>query len=192
MVNSESLEPNASPEMLQPNVHAALRAWHVAGGSPADLLSELLLVQEKRTAVAPDGSPRTLRLATNQVLLEAIEELETQDPMAARILRSRFIDKNKLIVVAYQLNISEHSVSPLQRAAIAQLTDILHGREVSRRHERSQQLAAQLPPATYTRLFGLQSAQTAIEKLLLLAYSGAWRSPIPIHGDQVFRGMAIR
>ncbi|MBX3055548.1 MAG: AAA family ATPase [Anaerolineae bacterium] len=158
-----------SKEQLQTNVHAALRAWHSTGGTQADLLADLLLVQERQTAVAQDGSPASRRLATNQVLLEAIDELETQDQTAARVLRARFIDDNTLMAVANKLNVSEHSVSRLQRVAIEQLASILYGREQTHRQERAQQLQAQLPPATYTRLFGLEEAQTILETLLLRA-----------------------
>ena len=56
-----------SREQLRKNVHAALRAWHTIGGSPEDLLESLLLVKERRKRVANDGSPATLRLATNQI-----------------------------------------------------------------------------------------------------------------------------
>lgn len=158
-----------SKEQLQTHIHAALRAWHNPGGGREDLLTDLLLVRERQTAVVTDNNPASLRLATNQILLEAIGELERQDQTAARILRSRFIDKSKLIAVANKLNVSEHTVSRLQRTAIEQLTDVLYGREQTYRHEQSQQIEASLPPATYTRLFGLDEARTAIEKLLLQA-----------------------
>lgn len=158
-----------SKEQLQTNLHAALRAWHSTGGTQADLLADLLLVRERQTAVAQDGSPASRRLATNQVLLETIDELETQDQTAARVLRARFIDDSTLMAVANKLNVSEHTVSRLQRAAIEQLTDALYGREQTYRHEQAQQIETRLPPATYTRLFGLEEARTAIEKLLLQA-----------------------
>ncbi|HUM70590.1 MAG TPA: NB-ARC domain-containing protein, partial [Chloroflexota bacterium] len=158
-----------SKEQLQTNIHAALRAWHNPGGSREDLLTDLLQVRQRQTAVAADNSPSALRLATNQILLEAIGELEKQDQTAVRILRARFIDRSKLIAVANKLNVSEHTVSRLQRAAIEQLTDVLYGREQTTRREQAQQIETRLPPATYTRLFGLEESGTAIEKLLLQA-----------------------
>ncbi len=158
---------SSSIPQLQSAIHAALRAWHVTGGAPRDLLADLLLVQARRLTVTQDGSPATLRLATNQVLLESIGELETQDQTAARVLRARFIEKHKLMAVANQLNVSEHSVSRYQRAAIERLTDIIHGREQTLRQERGQRLETQLPPASYTRLFGLHEMRTKLETLLL-------------------------
>lgn len=149
--------------MLKSDVHAALRAWHVTGGTAQNLLEYLLLVQERRSIVAQDGSPATLRLATNQMLMDCLQELETQDQTAERVLRTRFIDKRKLMFVANKLNVSEHTVSRLQRAAIDRLAEIIYGRELAVREERAQAAESQLPPASYTRLFGLGDARTQLE-----------------------------
>ena len=150
-------------QKLQSDVHAALRAWHVTGGTAENLLEYLLLVQERRSVVSQDGSPATLRLTTNQILLECMGELETQDQTADRVLRSRFIDKNKLMFVANKLNVSEHSVSRLQREAIDRLAEIIYGRELAVREERAQLAETRLPPASYTQLFGLEDARAQLE-----------------------------
>lgn len=146
-------------------IHNALRAWDVAVGN-ADLLEELLLVQQKREQQPQDGSPAALRLATNHVLLDAIDELEGQDQSAARVLRSRFIERNKLLAVANQINVSEHTVSRIQRTAIEHLTKIINGRERALRHETIQKIESKLEPATYSQLFGLENNCQSLEKLL--------------------------
>lgn len=151
-----------SPDDLAPYVHAALRSWYVTESSDRDLLEGLLLVQEQRRDLAgPAGtsSPTAQRLATNQLLLEGIEELERQDQTGARVLRQRFADDNTLLAVAHQLNVSEHSVSRIQRAAIGRLAEILYNREMAAREARAQLIEAQLPPPSYTQLFGLGDAE---------------------------------
>lgn len=174
--------PSITQKRLQTNVHAALRAWHVTGGTADNLLEKLMLVQKRRSTGAQDGSPATLRLATNQVLLDGIGELESQDQMAARVLRSRFIEKHKLMAVANQLNVSEHSVSRYQRAAIERLTEIIYGREQTLRQEQTQRIEAQLPPSSYTRLFGLDEARAQLERLLLEASAPAVIALVGIGG----------
>jgi hypothetical protein len=107
-----------------------------------------------------------MRLATNHVLLEALEQLERQDETAAQVLRWRFPDDNTLLMVAHRLNVSEHTVSRMQRAAIAQLAAILEAQETALRERRVQQLKAELPPPTYTRLFGVESRREELRREL--------------------------
>jgi hypothetical protein len=148
-----------SKEELKSAVHAALRSWYATKGKEGNLMEELLLVQEKREEQSGASSPTNLRLATNQVLYEAIEELETQDQTSARVLRLRFADDNTLLMVAYKLNVNEYSVSRMQRKAIGKLTGIIYEWELGARETRAQQIEARLPPSTYARLFGLADAQ---------------------------------
>lgn len=147
-------------------VHNALRAWDIAVGENGDLLEHLLLVQQKRERSPNDKTPATLRLATNELLLDAIDELEQQDQEAARVLRSRFIERHKLLAVANQINVSEHTVSRIQRAAIDHLTKIINGREQALRDELVQKVESKLQPATYSRLFGLDNTCNELENLL--------------------------
>jgi hypothetical protein len=77
------------------------------------------------------------------------------------------MDDNKLMKVAWQLNVSEHSVSRLQRAAIEQLANLLQGREQALRQARAQATEALLPPPTYSRLFGVAQALDRLEGQLL-------------------------
>jgi hypothetical protein len=163
---------------LQAGIHAALRAWRKTGGTPKDLLEALLLVQERRADVAKDGSPTQLRLATNRVLLDGIEELASQDETAARILRLRFPEDNLLMMVANKLNISEYTVSRLQRTAIERLAEIIHGRELALRETRAQTIEALLPPPSYTRLFGLEDACSELSTRLIQKTGASWVTAI--------------
>lgn len=159
--------PSLDPKKLQAGIHAALRAWRKTGGTPNNLLEATLLVQESRADVAKNGSPTQLRLATNLVLLDGIDELASQDETAARILRLRFPEDNSLLMVANKLNVSEHTVSRLQRAAIERLTEIIYGRELALRETRAQTIEALLPPPSYTRLFGLKDACARLSTQLI-------------------------
>lgn len=154
---------------LQSGISAALRAWHTPGGTPEDLLESLLLVQERRADVGDKDSPALLRLATNQVLLEGIEELASQDETAARVLRLRFSEGNSLLMVANKLNVSEHTVSRLQRAAIDRLAEVIHGRELALRETRTQTLAPHLVNLTGNSL------PPFVQESLTLAFAGYQR-----------------
>lgn len=154
-------------EKLQSAVRAALRAWQHVGGTPENLLEFLLLVQQRRVDVVVDVDPATIRLATNQVLLKTIDVLEMQDQEGAQVLRSRFVNNNKILLVANQMNVSEHTVSRLQRKAIERLTKILFDQEMLVRNTRSQAIEAFLPPPSYTHLFGLDDARSKLVEQLL-------------------------
>lgn len=156
-----------SPDELAPLVHAALRAWYAAAGSDQNLLEGLLLVQERRRSMSGSSNPTALRLATNQVLLEGIEELKGGDERAAKVLKMRFADGNTLKMAAIKLHSSEFAVSRWQRAAIELLSDILYEREMDARQTRVQAIEAHLPPSTYTQLFGVGEAEAKLLERLL-------------------------
>lgn len=164
-----SFSSSLNLETLRPAVHAALRAWKTLGGTSENLLDSLLLVQESRAKVAQDGSPSSLRDATNDVLSSALDQLRNQDPKAkdADILRTRFIDKKIGLKVAKQLNMSRDHLNRRQRAAIELLTKILLGREEVLRERRVKVLEEGLPAPTYTRLFGFEEASTTLTRKLL-------------------------
>ena len=141
-------------EDLHQQVHAALRGWQKVTVSEDDLLADLLIVKQARSELDHD-SPAMLRLATNNVLLAALDELAQQDPDSARLLRERFVDNDTLQMVANRLNVSSYSVSRLQFDAIRQLASIIFNREKAVRDKRVQMVESRLQPPTYSRLFGV-------------------------------------
>lgn len=155
------MEPSPPPTVkeLQSAIQAALRSWHSASANRETLLDNLMLVRARQQVMSNSGSPTSLRLVTNQVLLEAIEALAVQDELSSRVLQLRFLDDNTLLMVAYKLNISVDTVSRLQRKAIGQLTATLYRQEMAFREERATTLEARLPPPSYTRLFGFDALQ---------------------------------
>ncbi|MDX1663356.1 MAG: NB-ARC domain-containing protein [Candidatus Promineifilaceae bacterium] len=154
-------------ETLQEAVHEALRGWHSQGAPPATALDELLLVQERREELTEAGNPLALHLATNQLLLELLELLEKQDETGAQVLRWRFLDDDTLLRVAHRLNVSEHTVSRLQRAALDQLAAIVMEQEMALRDAIVHEREGQLPPPTYTHLFGIEAQRAHLANLLL-------------------------
>ncbi|MFZ0547043.1 MAG: NB-ARC domain-containing protein [Candidatus Promineifilaceae bacterium] len=108
-----------------------------------------------------------MRLATNAVLLKALEALANQDAEAAEILSARFPDNQTLYAVANKLNVSDYAVSRRQKAAIEVLTDVILDREWQRREEMAQMFQANLPPASYRELFGVEAARAKLLEQLL-------------------------
>lgn len=147
------MQPLTSDE-LHLDVLVALRAWRDLAGTPANLLEELRLVHIEREKM--DGSsPTTRRLATNQVLLRGIETLRQQDHLGADILSLRFMDGDTVLMVGRKLDLSEDQVKRQQRKAITNLTQIICEQETAVRYQHAYHLQAQLIPADYNQLFGL-------------------------------------
>ena len=122
---------------LRAAVHTALRSWHASRSMTPGILDGLLIRQERPAGSSYQSNPTVSRLATNQLLLEAIETLEGQDQIGGRILRLRFADDNTLLMVANKLNVSEHTISRMQRVAIDRLAEIVYENEQAAREERA-------------------------------------------------------
>lgn len=156
---------------FEKRIHQALRAWQTPGGTPENLLASLLLVQTRRARLNSESSPALLRLAANEVLLQGIEELAVQDEVAANILNLRFPANKSLLMVAHQLNVSEHTVSRWQREAISRLAHILFEQEMALRQTHIQKIEALLPPPTYSQLFGVAETADHLRRQILAPQS---------------------
>lgn len=156
-----------TPNELQIAIHAVLRTWSNIAGTPTDLLEELLLVQEAR-AQKPGNSPTTRRLASNQVVLQGIEVLKHQDAVQGEILALRFLQGETVLETGYKMGLSEDQVKRGQREAIGNLTQIIWEREKVIRDVRTQELQAQLPPATYRQLCGVQDKLDELVSQLII------------------------
>lgn len=152
---------------LRNDLQGALKAWRKMGGTSEDLLDYLLLVRERREVPGRDNSAALLRLSTNEVLLEAIEQLAQQDEQAAQILRWRFPNGEGQAALVSRLNVSRDTVSRLQRAAINQLAKTLLELEAAAREGYAQTMEAELEPSTYKKLFGVEEARSQLLEQLL-------------------------
>lgn len=147
------MQPLTSNE-LHLDVLVALRAWRNLVGTPANLLESLRLVHIEREKME-GASPTTRRLATNQVLIRAMETLQKQDHLGAEILSLRFMNGDTVLMVGRKLNLSEDQIKRRQREAITNLSQIICEQETAVRRQHAYHLQAQLMPADYNQLFGL-------------------------------------
>lgn len=151
---------------LQKSIHAALRAYNTLSGTADNFLSTLLLVKNQ-LAKSDAHSATARRLATNNVLNDALETLHMQDPEGARILRLRFVQREIAGRVRYIMGLSEDQVKRRQRDAIQNLTQIILGREMQLRQQQIDHLESQLPPSTYNDLFGINEKLGQLQQHLL-------------------------
>ncbi|MCB8980675.1 MAG: hypothetical protein H6657_24965 [Ardenticatenaceae bacterium] len=161
---------NLSLPQLKSDVHAALKHWHSVDDKSKHLLSNLLLVQNKRRSLGPP-TPSALRLATNKVLLEGLEQLENQHPQAAAILQKRFLDQKNILKVSQQLHLTVDQVKHHQRDALLQLANILYAQEVKVREVFITSQESQLEARSYTKLFGVDGLSEKLLTLLSAAQS---------------------
>ena len=84
---------NNTTKQMYDALRKALSSWNKQNAAAETLLPELLAVQYEQEQLNAGDNPAMLRAATNQVLKDAIADLEKQEPVMARILRLRFIDK---------------------------------------------------------------------------------------------------
>jgi hypothetical protein len=144
----------------------------MAGGGET-MLDSLLLAQNERVELGQEAGPIERRRATNQILINAIDELAGEDERGAKVLRARFVQGQIILDVANRLYASTDQVNRWQRKAIKDLSQIVYSRETALRAERLRILEADLPAPPYTRLFGLEEIQhKGVEQLLNL--DGAW------------------
>ncbi len=155
-------EPHAS---FTASVHEALQLWSKdpSAGSPLENL--ILVRQEAKTG--------NLRRATNQVLLAALKNLAVDYGQDASLLRARFLDGKTVVAVANERNVAEVTLYKMQRRAIAHLAATLFAMEQQAAVEKQFALDTRLPPATYDRLFGVESHLGHLRDMLL-AHEAPW------------------
>ncbi|MGC8781050.1 MAG: NB-ARC domain-containing protein [Anaerolineae bacterium] len=153
-----SIEPSAD---FVAAVHEALKLWskEPAAGSP---LAHLALVRREMIA-------GNVRRATNQALLAGLHRLALTHPDDALLLRTRFVEGRAVAAVAHERHVAEATVYKLQREALGRLAAALLAMEQEATAEREAMLNGRLPPATYDRLFGVESHLEVLRRLLLAA-----------------------
>ena len=151
--------PQTGPTHEQ--VRKALGLWHkgAALGSP---LADLLAVRQ-----ATEATGGNLRLATNQVLLQALDELAIHHADEAELLRVRYLDANTVQLLAIRRNVAEATIYFHQQRAIALLTTIIQQLEQSAHSERRAMLENRLPPPTYSTLVGVEHQIEHLARLMI-------------------------
>lgn len=149
------------PLEFRNHVHEALKQWY-ADPSAGSAIAYLNLVAFERSHGAVN-----IRECANRVLNKGLTELATTNDAGARVLRLRFLDGHATYVVANRLNLSEPTVYRHQSQAIDQLADVLAAMETQARDQRQTLLEARLEPATYLRLFGVDTQRDKLLDVLL-------------------------
>jgi hypothetical protein len=156
---------------LEVAIHRALVSWGDLAAGSESALDSLLLVQREWEKLEREADQRAgpieRRQATNNLLIQTIDELADKDEDEAKVLRARFIQGQIIREVANRMYLGTDQVNRLQRRAIKDMAQILYSRESALREERFKTLEAQLPSPPYTRLFGLdEMKQRGVQRLL--------------------------
>jgi hypothetical protein len=154
----QSQEITSLAYMLKGDLLKALRAWRST--SHRAMLDNLLLVQTQRRRMQADTA--LYRLATNTVILEALDELQRRDERSATILRERFLDDQTVQFVALQQHMTVDAFKKVQRKAIVQLAYVIAEQEIVLRREIVNKQSQKIEPPTYTKLYGFDAIQTEI------------------------------
>lgn len=155
------------PKGFTRSIHLALRSWY--SQKPDDALQDLLLT--RRIGVEQQGA--TVRLISNQVLLNGIERLRQGNEEAANILQSRFLNQETAQAVGFRRNLSEDIIFQHQRAAIQQLAEVIWSQEKALIKERFERVENRLESSTYTKLFGVTEKLAEIQALIE-SHTDAW------------------
>lgn len=155
---------------LKKDAHAALKHWGTVDDNSTPALTYLLLVQNYYQELGPP-TPATVRLAINKVLLQTLELLEKQQPLAANVLRRRFLDQETLKQVSSKLDLSVDQLKHKQREAIDLLTKVLYALETEAREAYVQRQEGGLEARSYTLLFGIEALAETLYGRLTTAVS---------------------
>jgi hypothetical protein len=116
---------------------------------------------------ATEATGGNLRLATNQVLLQALTQLAIHHTDEAELLRVRYLDANTVQLLAIRRNVAEATIYSQQQRAIALLTTVIHQLEQSAHSERRAMLENRLPPPTYSALVGVEHQIEHLARLMI-------------------------
>ncbi|MEM7125378.1 MAG: NB-ARC domain-containing protein [Chloroflexota bacterium] len=157
----EHSENSALFPTLNEDVRSALRQWHAKSSDPSPLHYLYLLRK------VDDTARRHPQKATNRLLHQALELLEKNcDADSAKLLRLRFLDKEKAHSVANQLNVADSTVYSLQKEAIEQLAGIIREMEAEARKEQRAMLGERLEAAIYVNLVGMEQHLAHLSNLV--------------------------
>ncbi|MCB0170847.1 MAG: hypothetical protein KDJ97_09885 [Anaerolineae bacterium] len=135
---------------LQTDIHNALKSWH----DPHLDTSSLDYLQLYQQATV--GSSVSVRRATNEILLEALETLAVEHEHSANLLRLHFLDGMLMHAVANRLNIGQSTAYRKQQEALHQLALIIQAKENQARIEYQTHLEKRLRLPPNPPLFGVE------------------------------------
>lgn len=138
-------------EDLPGAVHTALRKWHTGQQDDSPWTEMLTIAAHLAESPVPNRD-----LAVKELLLEALDALEQQaGGDGVQILRLRFLDGHTATGTANRLNLSTDVVYKNQRAAIADLAQIIWQAEAEARSTRKTRIVGRLDIKDPPPLFGV-------------------------------------
>lgn len=154
---------SASASHLGKAVRKALKDWHAnsKGSSP---FAQLYLLRK----ALGDGHS-SMRRATNQVLLQAIETLQQTQAQEAKLLQLRFLDRWSIQRLANHFNVAESTIYVQQRDAIARLNETLSELEQAAWSQQQATLLGRLAASTYLHLVDIEQHIAHLLTLLTAA-----------------------
>lgn len=142
--------------ITEDQIRQALTLWH-QGDSQGTPLGDLLLWQ-----LANQGATPGVRRASNQVLLDGLAVLGSEDTVAQRIIELRFLREESGQRIANTLHLAEGTIWRKQREGISRLATIIQTQEMQAHQTRVARFAGRLPTATQETLFGIGDHRAAL------------------------------
>ncbi|MFQ6059171.1 MAG: NB-ARC domain-containing protein [Anaerolineae bacterium] len=146
------------------DIHTALKRYHKERELEGHPLLNLAAVTQR----LPDAAASRV-LALKGLLQEALNRLQERDAEAAQLLKQRFWQRRSVIEVARMLGLAHSTLYYRQERAIRAMARMVWemDQEAQRQAQaRVQHLRRNLPPPTYTQLFGVADKLAALRAAL--------------------------
>lgn len=153
------MDANIDLSKLRADVHRTLKSWYKSDTS-ASSFQDLQLFQQTIEDV------HNARLATNKILLKALETLKRNHQDEANILSRHFLDGEKVELIARSTNMGPATVYRRQNDGIDLLADIILNQEMAARAQRQRVLEQRLERPSYTHLIGVEAHLEALLAIL--------------------------
>ncbi|MCB0064153.1 MAG: AAA family ATPase [Caldilineaceae bacterium] len=149
------------PDTFHENVKAALKHWHSNNRQMDHGFSQLFIYRQRQRQLAVQP-----QLIVNQLLLDALDELQQHYTEDAILIRKRSLDDIPVRFLAHQQNVSESAIYPQQRRAIHRLTKTLLAMNASALETQKALMEQRLEARTYTNLVGVDPALEELTALI--------------------------
>lgn len=158
-MSEATVPPTPAPdhEAISADLRHILRQWY---GAPSHR------IQSKLSIFSDYGKPQATE-RIRELVLNLLEKLKMKEPLAAQLLRERFLDDEMVYVLANRHNLSENMIYRRQREALAALAEIAWAEEHRARMERVNRALRLLPEPTYHTLFGVDRPLQRLHDVLV-------------------------
>jgi len=157
-------------------VHLALKRYHKERELGRHPLTSLMVVEELRNRRGWPGTPLGRAVALKEALDAALKALAERDEKGAALLEGRFWRGKSAVWMAKEQGVVESTFYARQERSIYALAKCLWEMEQAARRRavaRQRHLQRNLPPPTYTRLFGMERTLKRLKEALA-SPQGPW------------------